>query len=108
MFITRITAVLALISAIFALEDISQNNHSTVDLILISFADKPKKELFRAYYYLFKKEYNLNSEEALSRYKEFKQNLKYIQEKNSKNLSYKLGLNQFSDMSNEEFRAKCL
>ncbi|KAM1002085.1 hypothetical protein ACFX2C_002556 [Malus domestica] len=34
----------------------------------------------------------------------FKDNLRYIDEQNSKNLSYKLSLNRFADLSNEEYR----
>jgi len=103
----KITAILALIGACMAF-DIAQSNAATIDLILNSFADKPKKEFFKAYHFLFNKEYNLNSEEALLRYRIFKDNLKYIQETNEQNLSFKLGVNQFTDMTNKEYRAKML
>jgi C1A family cysteine protease len=108
MIFSKITALLALISAILAFEDITKNNPSAIDLILSSLADKPKKDLFKAYHFLFKKEYDLNSEEALLRYRTFKQNINLIKETNNQNLSYKLGVNQFADMTNEEFRAKML
>lgn len=108
MIIAKITALLALISAIVAYEDITQNNPAAIELILNSLHNKPKKELFQAYHFLFKKEYNLNSEEALFRYRNFKDNLNYIKETNEQNLSFKLGINQLADMTNEEFKAKML
>lgn len=67
--------------------------------------EKPK-ELFKVWHYLFNPNYSLNSEEALKKYKVFKGNLKFIKETNAKNLSYSLGLNQFADLTLEEFRAR--
>ncbi|XP_045804220.1 cysteine proteinase RD21A-like isoform X2 [Trifolium pratense] len=42
------------------------------------------------------------------RFEIFKDNLNFIDEHNGLNLSYKLGLNRFADLTNEEFRAKFL
>jgi len=55
----------------------------------------------------FQKNYPLNSEESLQRYKTFKQKLAKIKEHNEdiKN-SWKMGLNQFSDLTEVEFRTK--
>jgi hypothetical protein len=74
------------------------------DKILASFKDAPKKQLFKAYHFLFKKQYNLNSEEGVRRYKNFKSMVKFIDETNSKDLPYKLGINQFADWTNEEYK----
>jgi C1A family cysteine protease len=74
------------------------------DSILENFKDKPKKEVFKVYHYLYKKDYDLNSEEGLKRYKIFKQNLRIIEETNSINLSYKLKIGPFTDLTNEEFK----
>ncbi|XP_009354165.2 low-temperature-induced cysteine proteinase [Pyrus x bretschneideri] len=49
------------------------------------------------------KAYNALGEKE-RRFQIFKDNLRYIDEQNSKNLSYKLGLNRFADLSNEEYR----
>ncbi|GLJ20658.1 hypothetical protein SUGI_0376160 [Cryptomeria japonica] len=38
----------------------------------------------------------------------FKQNLRYMHERNQQNLTYKLGLNEFSDLSHEEFKSRFL
>lgn len=45
-----------------------------------------------------------NSETTKIRYQKFRKNLKYIIETNAKGLGYRLGLNEFADMSPEEFR----
>jgi len=42
------------------------------------------------------------------RFEIFKNNLKFIDEHNSVNRPYKLGLNKFADLTNEEYRAKFL
>ncbi|MQL46416.1 hypothetical protein EI019_24660, partial [Escherichia coli] len=50
------------------------------------------------------KSYNAVDEKD-KRFEIFKDNLKYIDEKNSlENRSYKLGLNRFADLTNEEYR----
>jgi hypothetical protein len=74
------------------------------DLILSKFMGGPKKELFKVYHSIFSKEYDLNTELGLKRYKAFKDNLKFIKAENAKNKEYELGLNQFSDLTNEEYR----
>jgi C1A family cysteine protease len=70
--------------------------------------DGPKKQLFQVYHVLFQKQYDLNSEEGLKRYSIFKQNLKQIKEVNSKNLTYKLDIGPFADLTSEEFKSKYL
>ncbi|KAK4858251.1 hypothetical protein QYF36_013326 [Acer negundo] len=46
-----------------------------------------------------------HAEEAENRFMKFKKNLKYVIEKNArKNTGHVVGLNKFSDMSNEEFK----
>jgi hypothetical protein len=42
------------------------------------------------------------------RFQIFKDNLRYIDDHNSQNRSYKLGLNRFADLTNEEYRSKFL
>jgi hypothetical protein len=75
-------------------------------MILDTFMDRSPKELFKAWHLLFKREYTYETEEAKNRFKIFKENLAKIKEHNKGNNSYKVGLNQFSDMSNEEFKEK--
>jgi len=52
------------------------------------------------------KKYNkvYSTPEILTRYYQFRKNLDYIQQHNSKQTSYKLGVNQFADLSLEEFK----
>nr|P10056.2 RecName: Full=Caricain; AltName: Full=Papaya peptidase A; AltName: Full=Papaya proteinase III; Short=PPIII; AltName: Full=Papaya proteinase omega; Flags: Precursor [Carica papaya]CAA46862.1 proteinase omega [Carica papaya] len=47
-----------------------------------------------------------NVDEKLYRFEIFKDNLNYIDETNKKNNSYWLGLNEFADLSNDEFNEK--
>ena len=74
------------------------------DSILSSFKDKPRKELFKVYHFLFQKKYDLNSEEGLKRYTIFKTNMKFIESQNAKNLGYTLGITDLADLSADEFR----
>jgi hypothetical protein len=76
----------------------------TIDTVLKSFMDGKVKDLFRTWHLLFKKDYTLDSSEAKQRFIIFKDNLAKIKESNAQNLPYKLGLNQFSDLTNEEYR----
>jgi C1A family cysteine protease len=62
------------------------------------------KQLFKVWHYIFNKEseYSVNTEIGINKYKKFKQNHLLIQAHNAKNLSWKEGLNQFSDMDEVE------
>lgn len=53
------------------------------------------------------KNYNALGEKE-RRFSIFKDNLRFIDEHNSKNLTYKLGLNRFADLTNEEYRSRFL
>ncbi|XP_065870882.1 cysteine proteinase mucunain-like [Euphorbia lathyris] len=53
------------------------------------------------------KSYNALGEKE-RRFQIFKDNLKFIDEHNSLNLTYKVGLNRFADLSNEEYRSMFL
>lgn len=46
--------------------------------------------------------------EADQRFEIFKDNLRFIDEHNTKNLSYKLGLTRFADLTNDEYRSMYL
>jgi len=64
------------------------------------------KDLFKVWHYVYEKTYSLDTQEAKDRFRAFKDNLKFIREHNAKNLEYKLGLNQFSDMTHAEYKEK--
>jgi C1A family cysteine protease len=85
-----------------------KGSNDVQDRIIESFIDGPSKELFKIYHFIFKKEYELDSSDGINRYKIFKKNLMIIKENNSKDLPYKLGINQFADLSSEEFTEKYL
>jgi len=84
----------------------SIDKSKTIDNILEQFKYKEDKEIFKVWHFLFEKKYDINTEEAITRFKAFKENLKYIKQVNAQNLSYKLGLNQFSDKTATEFEAE--
>lgn len=86
----------------FSITKICQRE-STIDKVLQKFENAPTKDLFKVYHLIFSKQYNLNSQEGIAKYRVFKQNLKLVQEVNSKNLSYRFGINQFFDLTDEEF-----
>jgi len=66
--------------------------------------NKPAKELFRIFHALNNKEYQIDSEEGIRRYKIFKQTLNEIKEHNSKpGQTYTVGVTPFSDMTDSEF-----
>ncbi|KAK6938647.1 LOW QUALITY PROTEIN: Granulin [Dillenia turbinata] len=50
------------------------------------------------------KNYNALGEKE-KRFEIFKDNLRFIDQHNSQNLTYKLGLNRFADLTNEEYRS---
>jgi len=76
------------------------------NMILETFMNRSAKDLFKVWHLLFKKEYTYASDEAKLRFKNFKENLVKIKEHNAQEQSYKVGLNQFSDLSNAEFKEK--
>lgn len=87
---------------------LNHDHYNKPNDILMNYMDAPREELFKMYHSVYKKSYHLNSMEAKERFKSFNENLKFINEVNSRNLTYKLGLGPFTDMSNAEFRQKIL
>ncbi|XP_011040826.1 PREDICTED: xylem cysteine proteinase 1 [Populus euphratica] len=64
-------------------------------------------ELFESWISGHGKAYN-SLEEKLHRFGVFKENLKHIDQRNKEVTSYWLGLNEFADLSHEEFKSKFL
>ncbi|OVA15891.1 Peptidase C1A [Macleaya cordata] len=65
-------------------------------------SDKEVTDLYESWLAKHGKVYN-DLEEKERRFEIFKENLKFINEHNAGNNSYKVGLNQFSDLTKEEF-----
>jgi C1A family cysteine protease len=63
--------------------------------------------LFNAWRKQHNKEY-ASAEEAVHRFGIFQENVKWIHDTNSKGLSYSVGINQFADLTNAEWREKLL
>jgi len=55
--------------------------------------------------YYSKKEYKLNSETGIKKYRVFKENVRKIKEHNAKGLSWWEAVNEFTDLTFEEFKA---
>ena len=101
------TIYLALYMSISAasLDTSVSDDINTLRVILNTFIEKNNdKETFKVWHHLFAKPYSLNTEEGINRYKIFKQKLNKIKSVNSQSLGYRFGLNQFSDLSSEEYR----
>jgi len=60
--------------------------------------------MFKEFMVTHAKNYSSHAE-TIDRYEAFKDNVDIIEEHNAKNLSYRLGVNQFADMRNNEFAA---
>lgn len=60
---------------------------------------------FNSYLAKYNKTYS-NTHEYYLRYYHYHTNIEYINQRNSLNLSYQLGINQFTDLSNDEFSEK--
>ncbi len=106
--IRAVICLLLLATATYCVEhDVSAE---TTHKILDSLMNGSTKDLFKAYHLLFDKteEYELNSEEGIKRYRIFKQNVKEIKEHNAKGLSWTEGINQFTDLTVEEFEERYL
>jgi cathepsin L len=66
-------------------------------------AEKDSERQFTSFIKTFNKKYT--SEDFFSRYNTFKANLAIIKEHNASGASYELGVNEFADMSFDEFRS---
>jgi C1A family cysteine protease len=69
--------------------------------------DEEVMSLFESWLVHHGKNYNALGEKE-KRFQIFKDNLRFIDQENSEERSYKLGLNKFADLTNEEYRSKHL
>ena len=92
------------IAIIFSLISVHlSNSESIIKKILRNFQSHPKNDLFKVFHFLFKKEYNLDSQEGLRRYINFKENLKLIEKLNKDAGEENYGITQFADLTEIEF-----
>ncbi|KAL5844800.1 hypothetical protein ACOSQ4_010758 [Xanthoceras sorbifolium] len=70
-------------------------------------ADDEVMGIYEAWFVKHGKVYNALGEKE-KRFEIFKDNLRFIDEHNSDNRTYKVGLNQFADLKNEEYRSMYL
>jgi KDEL-tailed cysteine endopeptidase len=70
-------------------------------------SEKNLSTLFGAWMKVHNKNYSNHDEKSL-KYSTFKENVQFINAHNKKNHPLKLGLNKFTDLSTEEYRAQYL
>jgi xylem cysteine proteinase len=87
-------------------EEKSFFDSQVINKILGNYMNEKPKELFKVWHYLYQKEYLISSEEAKNRFAIFKQNLARNQEINNSQKDFTVGVNQFSDMADDEFNQK--
>lgn len=104
----RITILLFSVATLLLTTSLVSASPEIQRSIMDKLLETSSPDLFKAYHLVFKKEYSLTSPEGALRKQIFEKNLEIIKETNAKNLSYKLGINMFSDLSKEEFKAKFL
>lgn len=63
------------------------------------------KTMYKSWHLAYNKQYDYNTIEGINKYKNFKTNVKAIRAHNAENLSWKQGLNEYSDMTEAEFKA---
>ncbi|KAL9237989.1 hypothetical protein vseg_012473 [Gypsophila vaccaria] len=87
---------------------------SAMDMSIISYEEHPTSRsddevmsMYESWLVKHGKNYNALGEKE-RRFNIFKDNLRFIDQRNAENRSYKLGLNRFADMTNEEYRSKYL
>jgi len=82
-------------------------------LVVVSYAEQLKSSdianvmSYRAWKQIFEREYS-SVQEDRRRERIYKDNVKFIMQENAKNLTYTLGVNQFSDLTQKEFAAQAL
>lgn len=87
---------------------ITHVNNDIRSTIMHAMNEKPIKEQFKVFHLIYNKEYDLNSEFGIQRYRVFKQNVNLINSHNEKNLSYKVAINSMADLTEEEFKKSML
>ena len=81
----------------------SVQTQTTINNIIDTFIAKGNtKETFKVWHSIYRPSYEINTELGINKYRVFKANLKEINEHNSKNLSWKAGINNYSDMTAAE------
>jgi C1A family cysteine protease len=98
-----LVAALGALAVIAGVAALSNSSPDSLSLRMI----REEQKLFNSWMQEHNKEYNDNSEYT-HRFKTFRDNWAYIRLHNKQNHSYQLGLNQFADMTYEEFRATML
>jgi C1A family cysteine protease len=96
---------LLLICVVAFASALPKSTQSVSDKILGEFLNKPTKELFKVWHHVMNKSYDYNTAAGIQKYRNFKAQVAIIKAHNAKNACYKKGLNEYSDMTFQEFKA---
>ncbi|KAJ8766873.1 hypothetical protein K2173_009217 [Erythroxylum novogranatense] len=108
--LSRSIAVVLALMALFSVSTALDMSIINYDISHGQFPDRSEAQVRRMYeMWLVKHPKNSNDlGEKEKRFEIFKDNLRFIDEHNSVERSYRVGLNRFADLTNEEYRARYL
>ena len=81
-------------------------NNNAIRTIMKGIESLSLKDQFKTYHSLYQKSYSIESPEAINRYKIFKSNMTLIKSLNANLAEPKYGINEFSDLTSEEYLQK--
>ncbi|XP_052194072.1 cysteine proteinase mucunain-like [Diospyros lotus] len=110
-----ISAMAWFIPLCFILSSVAAAAAAAADMSIIAYdqthppirSDADVAAIYEKWLVKHRKAYNALGEKE-RRFEIFKDNLRFVDEHNAVNRSYKVGLNRFADMTNEEYRSKFL
>jgi hypothetical protein len=101
--------LILLLGLIVLINTFENNSHHPIKMIMNKYIDSSPAKVFKVWHFLHNRQYDINSEEGLQRYENFRKNLEIVKNHNLRlNNKYSIGLNNFADMTLHEFKTKYL
>lgn len=104
----KLKTTLAVLTVYLSIMQITTFSLSLHNEVMEFISTQPTKTQFKLWHYAYKRNYDINSELGLKKYKAFKENIKFIKSENERQTDYKLGLGPFTDLTWEEFESTML